>query len=72
MVFNQSVQSLQASIGNKMGICSASSDNKEYTILFEGIPADCYQVTIVADGKLITAEPLTILSPLGDKESDPF
>ena len=59
--FTKTVQTLEVRIGDKQATTSLVADGKEWTAIFQGIDPGTYSVTIAADGKLVSIDPLTIL-----------
>ena len=61
--FSKAVKSLEVRIGDKQATTSPVADGKEWAVVFQGIAPAKYDVTIAADGKLVSITPLTILPP---------
>ena len=66
--FNQPVNSLVVKAGLYDAECISNDNNKEWQVVFQGIKAGDYSVTIVADGKIVNIDKLSILSALGGNE----
>lgn len=61
--FTKVVQSLEVRIGDKQAATSPVAGGKEWNVVFQSIVPAKYDVAIVADGKLVSIAPLTILPP---------
>lgn len=68
--FNQPVGTLQARIGNISAITTMVHDNKIWTLEFAGLKANNYDVLIIANGKTVSIECLTVKSALGNGDDD--
>lgn len=68
--FNQPVHQLEAKIKDNTATCHNSSDCKEWTLTFNKIKAGTYNVSVAADGKLITLDPLEIMSAIQNSDGD--
>ncbi len=70
VTFNKPVHSLQMRIGGIDGSCSAGSDSKEWTAVFDGLQPNTYEAAVLADGALVSMPMLTIISALGNEDGD--
>ena len=61
LTFSQDVTKLQVSIGSNMAVCSAGLNKDEWSVTFSDLKKGSYQVSVVADGKLIHVEALDVL-----------
>lgn len=68
--FNQPVDSLRAKIGSISAITTMIHDNKIWTLEFEGIKAGNYDVLIIANGKAVSMDCLSVKSALGNGDDD--
>ena len=70
LIFNQSIKSLQAQIGDiTASVCPVDS-GREWLLEFVGIPSGTHLVSIIADGKLVSLPALKISSGLGAGQGD--
>ena len=63
--FNRPVHSVQAKIGTADGVCTPTADGKVWNVVFSGVAPNTHTISLVADGKLVSVGPLTILPALG-------
>lgn len=68
--FNQPVHQLEAKIKDNTATCQSGPDHKEWTLTFSRIKAGTYNVSVAADGKLITLDPLEIMSAIQNSDGD--
>lgn len=68
IVFSKQVQNIQVKAGSIEGVCTPSPAKKRWNVTFNGIKAGQYDVSLVADGQLISIPKLTIQSLLGDDD----
>lgn len=68
--FSQPVDALQARIGNISAITTMLHDNKIWSLEFAGIKPGNYNVLIIANGKAVSIEYLTVKSALGNGDDD--
>lgn len=70
LCFNKPVSMLQAKIESIAAVCVGNSDNTKWTLTFAGAKEGTYSVIIVADGKIVEVQALTIKSALGGGNGD--
>lgn len=68
--FNLPINTLEACIGTHKAVVVALSNGKEWTITFSGVKDGTYSVSVVADGRLIPIETLTVLPAIGNSDGD--
>ena len=68
--FNLPIASLQVNIGNIFASVTSTNDNKVWKVEFANIKAGKYEVTIVADGKSVKVDELTLNSAIGNNCGD--
>ena len=66
--FNQPVKTLAVKADMFEAECVPDEDKKEWQIVFSGIKAGDYSAAVVADGKMVTIDQLSVLSALGGDE----
>ena len=68
--FNQPVQSLQAKISDKEADIRGTTDKKLWNVDFPVTRGGTYPVTMVADGRIVSIEPLVVESAMGNAGGD--
>ena len=68
IIFNRPVQNIQVKIDTVTGTCTPSTDKKRWTITFAGLKSGDYDVSLVADGVLLSVPKLRVRSALGDDD----
>lgn len=68
--FNQPVANLQINIGNISASVTPTDDNKVWKIVFANVKEGKYEVAIVANGKSVQVDELTINSAIGNNCGD--
>ena len=64
--FSGRVQKLQVKVGSSTAECLKEGEGYRWKIMLSGLKQGVYNASIIADGVLITVEPLTVISLLGD------
>lgn len=68
--FNQPVVDLKANIGNRFASVTATDDNKVWKLEFAGVQSGKHEVAIVANGKSVQVDLLTIKPAIGNNCGD--
>lgn len=68
--FNLPISSLQVNIGNIFASVTPTDDNKIWKVEFANVKAGKYEVTIVANGKSVKVDELTLNSAIGNNGGD--
>lgn len=66
--FNQPVKTLEVKAGLYDAECVSNDNKKEWQVIFSGIKSGDYAVAVVADGKIVEIDQLSVLSALGGDE----
>lgn len=70
IAFNQIVNRLEVCIGTNNAVTVPTTNGKEWTVTFSGVKDGKYTVSVVADGKLVPMEILTVLPAIGNSDGD--
>ena len=68
IIFNRPVRNIQVKIDTVTGTCTPSTDKKQWSIICDGLKPGYYDVSLVADGILLSVPKLTVKSALGDDD----
>ena len=70
ILFNQPVHQIDVKIGNHSASSVPLNGNKEWIITFSSIKEGAYDITLIADGRIVAIDKLRVLSALGNPEGD--